>query len=72
MDKILLKVDQEKKIHFVPLSQLDRIENKPFIGTTIFNIDGSSYEVKDQGVADHPGDLGMKQKFEVAFVENFH
>lgn len=61
LDSILSKVAQEKSIHFVPLSHLDRTENKSYLGASIFHIDRSSYEVKDQGVADHPGDLGMEQ-----------
>lgn len=68
LDNILLKVAQEKNIHFVPLSQLDQIENKSYIGATIFNIDGSSYEVIDQGVAGHPGDLGMEKIANTIFM----
>lgn len=60
LDKIMLRVAEEKKIPFVALSQLDQPGNRSFIGAQIYHLDGSSYKIVDQGVADHSGDLGME------------
>jgi hypothetical protein len=60
VNKVLVAESQSRKIPFVKLQQLDTQVNKSFIGEDVFSADGLKYKISDQGVANHPGDAGMK------------
>ncbi len=60
VNKVMIAESQSRKIPFVNLQQLDTQINKSFIGEDMFSVDGSKYKITDQGVANHPGDVGMK------------
>ena len=60
VNKVLVAESQSRKIPFVKLQQLDTQVNKSFIGEDVFSEDGLKYKISDQGVANHPGDAGMK------------
>ena len=60
VNKVLVAESQSRKIPFVKLQQLDTQVNKSFIGADVFSEDGLKYKISDQGVANHPGDAGMK------------
>ncbi len=60
VNKIMIAESQSRKIPFVKLQHLDTQVNKSFIGEDMFSVDGSKYKITDQGVANHPGDVGMK------------
>lgn len=46
---------------FIPLSDLDTKENKSSIGAIVGGEDGLEHKIDHNGVANHPGDEGMKQ-----------
>ncbi len=60
VNKVLVAESQLRKIPFVKLQQLDIQINKSFIGEDVISADGLKYKITDQGVANHPGDVGMK------------
>ncbi|NQV76396.1 MAG: SGNH/GDSL hydrolase family protein [Bacteroidetes bacterium] len=60
INKILIAESQLRKIPFVKLQQMDTQVNKSFIGEDMISMDGLKYKITDQGVANHPGDVGMK------------
>jgi hypothetical protein len=60
VNKALIAESQLRKIPFVKLQQLDTQINKSFIGEDAIGADGLKYKITDQGVANHPGDVGMK------------
>lgn len=60
VNNVLIAESQSKKIPFVKLQQLNTQINKSFIGEDMFSVDSSKYKITDQGVANHPGDVGMK------------
>lgn len=60
VNKVMIDESQSRKIPFVNLQQLDTQINKSFIGEDMYSVDGSKYKITDQGVANHPGDVGMK------------
>lgn len=60
VNKVLIAESQLRKIPFIKLQQLDTQINKSFIGEEVIGADGLKYKVTDQGVANHPGDVGMK------------
>ena len=45
---------------FIPLSDLDTKENKSSIGAIVGGEDGVEHKIDHNGVANHPGDEGMK------------
>ena len=61
VNSVLQHVAEENDIPFVSLRDLDRIENQSYIGATIFDEHGTPHKVIDEGVAIHPGDLGMEE-----------
>lgn len=61
ISNVLAQVAKQRNIPFVKLSHLDVIENISFIGAPVFSVDGSPYKITNQGVAGHPGDLGMER-----------
>lgn len=61
VNNIMQSVAEEKGLPFVPLSQLDKAENKSFIGAILFGEDGEPHKVIHEGVAEHPNDSGMEQ-----------
>jgi hypothetical protein len=60
VNKVMIAESQSRKIPFVNLQQLDTQINKSFIGEDMYSVDGSKYKITDQSVANHPGDVGMK------------
>ncbi|WP_395803910.1 SGNH/GDSL hydrolase family protein [Daejeonella sp.] len=60
IDDILKNGAVANEITFVPLSQLDTKENLSEIGAITTSVDGSKIKISNQGVANHPGDVGMK------------
>jgi hypothetical protein len=60
IDDILKNGAVSNEITFVPLSQLDTKENLSEIGAITTSVDGSKIKISNQGVANHPGDVGMK------------
>jgi len=60
VNKVLVAESQSRKIPFVKLQQLDTQINKSFIGEDVISVEGLKYKITDQGVANHPGDVGMK------------
>jgi hypothetical protein len=60
VNKALIAESQLRKIPFVKLQQLDTQINKSVIGEDAIGADGLKYKITDQGVANHPGDVGMK------------
>ena len=61
IDDILSLHAMESNIPFVKLNQLELGENVSFIGANIIGEDGLSHPIIDQGIANHPGDLGMRR-----------
>lgn len=57
----LKEVASTNSIPFIKLDYLDTKENRSFIGAKVKDVNGNIYEIKDQGVASHPGDLGMQK-----------
>lgn len=60
INDILKNSAVENEIPFVPLSHLDLKQNLSEIGALTTAEDGSKIKITNQGVANHPGDLGMK------------
>jgi hypothetical protein len=60
LNKVFSDEAQARNIPYVRLQDLDTPKNKTSIGSYMFSVEGSRYKVTHQGVADHPGDLGMK------------
>ena len=61
VNNILQEIAYQKNIPFVSLQHLDQSMYKAYVGQEIFNEDGSINKISNQGVADHPNDLGMQQ-----------
>lgn len=61
VNAILSLVAKEHNIKFLALSYLDVPESKSSIGSPTYGEDGMVYSVINQGVADHPGNEGMKK-----------
>lgn len=64
-DVIQKEVADQYDCIWVPLAQLDTPENKSTLATKVFGADGAWHTVSEggeiaPGVANHPGDLGMK------------
>ena len=60
VNAVLVGESTARKIPFVKLQHLDTQVNKSFIGEDMFSVDGSKYKISNQDVANHPGDVGMK------------
>lgn len=60
INNVLKSVAETNEIPFIPLSQFDTKENISAIGEYATSEDGSKYKITNQGVANHPGDIGMK------------
>ena len=69
VNKVLVAESQLRKIPFVKLQQLDIQINKSFIGEDVISADGLKYKITDQGVANHPGDVGMKNIAELILTK---
>ena len=69
VNKVLIAESQARKIPFVKLQQLDTQINKSFIGEDVSSTDGLKYKITDQGVANHPGDVGMKNIAELILTK---
>lgn len=61
IENILSQCATEDHIAFVNLDQLEIGENVSFLGASIIGEDGLPHPVTDQGIANHPGDLGMRR-----------
>jgi len=59
-DIAMKKAADSAGIIFVSLSDLDTKENKSSIGTLVTGEDGLEHKIDHNGVANHPGDTGMK------------
>jgi hypothetical protein len=60
-DLAIINAAKTAGILFIPLSELDIRENKSAIGAIVTGDDGMQHTVDHNGVANHPGDEGMKQ-----------
>lgn len=69
VNKVMIAESQSRKIPFVNLQQLDTQINKSFIGEDMYSVDGSKYKITDQSVANHPGDVGMKNIAELILAK---
>lgn len=59
-NKVLNDEALARNIPIVKLQDLNTDVYKSYIGEDMLSIDGTRYKINNQGVADHPGDFGMK------------
>ncbi|TDE18188.1 SGNH/GDSL hydrolase family protein [Dyadobacter psychrotolerans] len=60
-DLAIKKAAESAKVLYIPLDDLDTKENKSSIGAIVTGDDGAKHVIDHNGVANHPGDEGMKQ-----------
>ncbi|GAB3504582.1 hypothetical protein GCM10027341_35120 [Spirosoma knui] len=66
-DMVMSEASNEAGVLFIPLSKLDTKENKSNMGAVVGGEDRVEHRVDHTGVANHPGDLGMKRIAETIF-----
>ncbi|MGA9650679.1 MAG: SGNH/GDSL hydrolase family protein [Pedobacter sp.] len=73
IDAVFSFVAKENNIPFVKLNHLEIGENVSTLGASVMGEDSKLHPVTNQGVANHPGDLGMKRIAEsiLAEINNF-
>lgn len=55
------KACQKTKVEFIGLDEIKGLKNYQCgIGTTVYDSNGNLHTVEHAGVANHPGDAGMK------------
>ena len=60
-DEMKQKACEETGVEFISLDEIKGLEEYQCgMDTTVYDSDGNSHTVEHSGVADHPGDLGMK------------
>ena len=69
VNQILIAESNSRKIPFVKLEQLYTQINKSFIGEDMISVDGLKYKITHPGVANHPGDVGMKNIAELILAK---
>lgn len=60
-DEMKRKACEETGVEFISLDEIKGLEEYQCgMDTTVYDSDGGPHTVEHAGVADHPGDLGMK------------
>ena len=60
-DEMKQKACEETGVEFISLDEIKGLEEYQCgMDTTVYDSDGGPHTVEHSGVADHPGDLGMK------------
>lgn len=61
IDKIKIKVCEETEVKFLSLDEIKDLDKfQCGMNTIVFDNDGNPHMVEHEGVAKHPGDIGMK------------